>query len=406
MMRNEIMMEQTRQLRSAATGAEVELLLSCARTRVSPEVSQRIREAAQKKIDWVQFIRLAMRHDTLALTYWNLHRICPELVPSGVLEPLRARYEAGAAESRLLAEELVGILSVLDSQGIPAVPYKGAALAARLYGDLSLRGFGDIDIVICERDALRARRLLIDRGYAPERVEINNLHQFLRENHEMLLYRGDGKVRLDLHWRCTSRTDCLAGDPERFLQHLETVSIAGEEVRSLRLDTYLLVLCMHAAKHQWVQLKLICDIAEILAVPDLDWNYVLHEADDLGLKRALGTALLLAQSLLGAAVPSKLGQDLKIDPTAKALAAQACTRLFEEPGERWGLKGGITSQLELRERFRDRTKIFLRYFWLKLKPTERDRWFLPMPSSLSVAYYVVRPVRLALEKIRRTDQVH
>jgi hypothetical protein len=404
-MRNEIMPEQTRRFGSAATGAKVELLLSCARTRISPEMSQLIREAAQKEIDWVQFIRLAMRHDTLALTYWNLHRICPELVPSGVLEPLRARYEAGAAESRLLAEELVNILGALDSQGIPAVPYKGAALAARLYGDLSLRGFGDIDIVVCEREVLRARRLLIDRGYAPERVEINDLNQFLRENHELLLYRGDGKVRLDLHWRCISRSACLAGDPERFVQHLETVSIAGEEVRSLRLETYLLLLSMHAAKHQWVQLKLICDIAEILAVPDLDWEYVLREADDLGVKRALGTGLLLAQDLLGAAVPPRLGQDLKIDRKAKALAARARSHLFEEPGERWGLKGGIISQIELRERLRDRTKIFLRYFWERLKPTERDRWFLPLRSSLAVVYYFVRPVRLAMEKMRRTDQV-
>jgi hypothetical protein len=406
MMRNEIMPEQTRQFRTTATCAEVELLLSCARTRITPEMSQRIRESAQKEIDWVQFIRLALRHDTLPLTYWNLHRICPDLVPSGVLAPLRARYEAGAEESRLLAEELTGILGVLDSQGIPAVPYKGPALAVRLYGDLSLRGFGDLDIMICEWDALRARRLLIDQGYAPERVETGDLNQFLREHHEMLFYRLDGKVRLDLHWRFTSRSACLEGDPERFLQQVEMISIAGEGMRSLRPETYLLVLSMHAAKHQWVQLKLICDIAEILALPDLDWDDVLHEADDLGLKRALRTGLLLAQGLLGADVPPKLGQDLKIDRTAKALAAQACTRLFEEPGERWGLKGGITSQIEIRERFRDKTKIFLRHFWHKLKPTERDRWFLPLRSSLSAAYYVVRPVRLALERMRRTDQVH
>ena len=405
-MGNEMMAEQTRQFRTTATGAEVALLLSCARTRISPEMSQQIREVAQKEIDWVQFIRLVLRHDTLPLTYWNLQRICPDLVPSGVLDPLRARYEAGAAESRLMAEELVGILGILDSQGIKAVPYKGAPLAVRLYGDLSLRGFGDLDIVICEREVLPARRLLINRGYAPERVEINDLNQFLRENHEMLLYRGDGKVRLDLHWRCISRSECLARDPERFVQYLESVSIAGEEVRSLRLETYLLILSMHAAKHQWVQLKLICDIAEILAVPDLEWEYVLREADDLGIKRALGTGLLLAQGLLGAAVPPKLWQGLKIDRTAKALAAQARTCLFDEPGEHWGLKGGIACQIEIRERFRDRAKIFFRYFWNKLKPTERDRWFLPLPSALAIAYYLVRPVRLALERMRKPDQVH
>ena len=406
MKRNEIMPEQTRQYGSTDTCAEVELLLCCARTRISEGMSRRIRVAARKEIDWVQFVRLALRHDALPLTYWNLHRICPDLVPSGVLDPLRARYEAEAAESRLLAEELVGILGVLDSQGIPAVTYKGPALAVRLYGDLSLRGFGDLDIVVCERDALQARRLLIERGYAPERVETSDLNQFLRENHELLLYRGDGKVRLDLHWRCISRTACLAGDPERFLEHLETISIAGVEVRSLWLETYLLILCMHAAKHQWVQLKLICDIAEILTVPDLDWQYALHEAEELGLKRVLGIGILLAQGLLGAAVPPKLGQGLKIDHTAKALAAQARTRLFEEPGERWGLKGGITCQMEIRERFQDRTRVFFRYLWNKLKPTERDRWFLPLPSALAIAYYLVRPVRLALERMRKTDQVH
>jgi len=221
----------------------------------------------------------------------------------------------------------------------------------------------------------------------------------------MLFYRTDGKVRLDLHWRFTSRSGCLAGDPERFLQHLETVCVAGPELRSLRLETYLLVLSMHAAKHQWVQLKLICDIAEILAVPDLDWEFVLREAHDLGLKRVLGTGLLLAQDLLEAVVPPKLAQDLKIDRTAKALAAQARARLFEEPDERWGLQGGITSQMEIRERFRDRAKIFLRHFLPKLRPSERDRWFLPLPNGLSAVYYVVRPVRLVLQRMGRTDQL-
>jgi len=405
MMRNKTMPEPTPQLPYGAPTAEMDLLLCCARTRASAEMTRRIRAAARKEIDWVQFIRLVLRHDTLPLTYWNLRRNCPDLVPSGVLEPLRARNEALAAEGRRLAEELVEVLGFLDSQGISAVTYKGPALAVRLYGDLSLREFGDLDIVVGEEDTLRARRLLLDRGYAPERVNTGDLSHFLGEHHEMLFYRVDGKVRLDLHWRFTSRTACLAGDPERFLQHLETISVAGAELRSPRLETYLLVLSMHAAKHQWVQLKLICDIAEILAAADLDWEFVRREADDLGLKRVLGTGLLLAQDLLAAVVPPKLAQDLKVDRTAEALAAQARTRLFEEPDERWGLQGGITSQMEIRERLRDRAKIFLRYFLPKLRPSERDHWFLPLPSALSAAYYVVRPVRLVLQRIGRTGQL-
>ncbi len=405
MIRSEVIPEHPLPHRVAAPCPELELLLSCARVRANPEVSQQIRASVQKKIDWFQFIRLALRHDVLSLASRSLHRICPDIVPNGVLQPLRARHEAEAAESRLLARELVDILGFLDSRGIQAVPFKGPALAVRLYGDLSLRGFGDLDILICETDVLRARRLLIDRGYAPEWVETGELSQFLREKHELLLYRVDGRVRVDLHWRFTSRSACLSGDPDRFLQHLETISIAGEVVRSLRLETYLLVLSMHGAKHQWVQLKFICDIAEILAAPDLDWQYVLQEANALGLKRALSTGVLLAQDLLGASMPPELARNLKIDRTAKALAAQARTNLFAEPGERWGLQGGLTRQLESRERFRDRSKILLRYSLQKLKPSERDRWFLPLPRFLSVVYYVVRPVRLALEKMGRTTHL-
>ncbi len=405
MIRNEITPEQISKIQTAAPCAEMELLLCSARTRTNPEMSQRIRAAVRKEIDWFEFIRLALRHGTLSLTYRNLQRICSDIVPSGVLEPLRARHIAEAAEARQLAKELVDILGFLGSCGIQAVPFKGPALAVRLYGDLSLRGFGDLDILIGEQDVVRARRLLIDWGYAPEWVETGEPNQFFRDNHELLLYRADGKVRVDLHWRFTGRAACLSGDPERFLQHLETISIAGEEVRSLRLEIYLLLLSMHAAKHKWVQLKFICDIAEIVAVPDLDWHYVLQEADDLGLKRTLGTGLLLAQNLLGTPLPPKLAQALKIDRAAKSLAVQACTQLFAEPGERWGLQGGITCQLEIRERFQDRAKILLRYLLHKLKPGDRDRWFLPMPKFLSLAYYLVRPVRLALEKMARTVHI-
>jgi hypothetical protein len=101
----------------------------------------------------------------------------------------------------------------------------------------------------------------------------------------------------------------------------------------------------------------------------------------------------------------ELGQNLKIDRTAIVLAARASTQLFAEPGDRWGLQGGIACQLEIRERFRDRAKILLRYFLHKLKPSERDRWFLPMPKFLSLAYYFIRPVRLVLQKMGRAEHL-
>jgi hypothetical protein len=398
--RMEIALDPAAQPRVAAIRPEAELLLCCARTRMRPEIAERIRAAAREEVNWLHLSRLALRHGVLPLLCTNLQRICPRGVPESVMAPWRARCAASAAESRSLTEELARILRLFESGGIPAVPYKGPALAQRLYGDLTLRKFDDLDIVIHERDVARACRLLLDLGYAHARQQDGvEAARYLQSHHEIQFYHRDNQTRLDLHWRFTGRTACLARDPERFLQRLETISLGGSEAHSLQPSAYLLVLSIHAAKHKWAQLKLICDIAEILAIPDLDWEYVLRESRDLGMKRALAVSVLLAEDLLETGIPPRLAEGLQFDRAARALAARARAGIFEEPGENWGTEADYTFQFELRERFRDRAKVRLRHWLPKLKPNSRDRQFLPLPRSLGPLYYLIRPVRLALETI-------
>ena len=98
-----------------------------------------------------------MRHEVMPLLFRNLQLAGPDSVPENILGPLRTRYEAQAAQARRHAEELVRILPPFEDHEIPALPYKGPALAQRLYGDLSLREFGDLDLMILERDVPRAR---------------------------------------------------------------------------------------------------------------------------------------------------------------------------------------------------------------------------------------------------------
>ena len=99
---------------------------------------------------------------------------------------------------------------------------------------------------------------------------------------------------LELQWRFALHLACVKQDPERFLQRLDVIRLAGTHVRSLPLEVYFLILSLHGTKHNWRQLKLICDIAEILRSEKVDWEHELCEADDLGLNRMLAVATLLA----------------------------------------------------------------------------------------------------------------
>jgi Uncharacterised nucleotidyltransferase len=365
------MSEPLVQSRGARSRLEVDLLLSCARTQITPDIADRIRRVVQKEVDWIALIRLAMLHNVVPLLYRSLHQVCPESVPENILGPLRMRYEAQAARARRDAEELVRILRLFKDHGIAAVPYKGPALAERLYGDLSLREFGDLDILTLERDVPRAQELIRRLGYEFTWFkDTDKIDEYVRTDPdcELQFYRPDGTV-LEIHWRFARRL-AVKQDPERFLQRSEMIWLAGVQVPSLPLEVYFLILSLHATKHKWGQLKLIGDIAEILGHTDLDWTYVVREADDLGLRRILAVGALLAEDPLEVVVPAELVQGLKIDRMARALAAQVRRGLFEEPDQAWREPADFHFRYKTRERQRDRASMLYTSLLAKVAPTE------------------------------------
>ncbi|MGA8305897.1 MAG: nucleotidyltransferase family protein [Candidatus Acidiferrales bacterium] len=372
---------------------EADLLFSTARVRMTTEIADRIRAVVRGEVNWIHLVQLALQHETTALLYWNLQRICSDSVPAGILEPLAARYKVQVAEARHRAEELVRILGALEDQGIFALGYKGPILAQRLYGDLSLREFSkssDLDIIIHECDLPKAQAVILDQGYEKQ----------ARSERELIFREHSGERFLELHWHFTTHLSRVPDDPKRFLQRFEMVPLAGATVRSLPLEEYFLVLSLHATKHKWRKLKLICDIAEILGSRDVDWEYVAREAEDLGLKRILALGVLLAEDPLRVVAPAELTRRLKIDRAARVLAAECRQELLKEPDDLWRFHADFRFMLKIRERPHDRISMFLwEWLWPKTMPDEDDRRFARIPQSLWAMYYFVRPVRLAWREI-------
>lgn len=369
------------------TPAEAQLLFCTARVRMTPEIADRIRTAIRGEVNWINVIRLAMQHETTALLYSNLVRVCGDGVPAGILEPLAERFQAQTKEAQHRAQELVRILDALEGRGILAVAYKGLVLSQRLYGDLSLREFSegsDLDIMIYRRDLLKAQEVIRSQGYRLWFMHESKLRQYAWIYRELHFCREHGGERmLELHWRFVNRTARISGDPRRFLKRFEMVRLAGTSVRSLPLEVYFLVLSLHATKHKWRKLKLICDIAEILGSQEVDWKHVVREAEHLGLRRTLAVGVLLAEDPLEAVAPATLLRGLKIDGMARRLAAECREELLREPDENWRKEVEYKFLLETRERLRDRARML---FWNRLIP--------------KVTPMVIRPaLRMAWDKI-------
>jgi hypothetical protein len=375
---------------TSAKKTEVELLLCCARIKIDIATAERLRTLLQEDIDWGYLLQLAFRHGVMPLLYWTLNNTWKEAVPQAFLTQLQNDFEGNTLHNLRRTKKLLELLNLFESNGIKAIPFKGPVLAASVYGNLALRQFGDLDILVSRRDYLKTKNLLISQGYYELPLNLN---------WEAQMVHSDSQISVDLHWGITPIERPFRLNFERLWSCLEPVSLAGTTVKSLPPEDLLLILCVQIARNCWEQnerLSQICDISELLRVHSaMDWERVIKQASKLGGKRMLFFGLLLASSLLGTSLPEEISSRVQADPVVKSLVKQVCSRLLNEEYEIRNEFEEKRFYLQVRERLQDKLPYFLgRWLYFRIVPNSQDWAFLPLPDSLSSLYYLVKPIRL------------
>lgn len=386
---------------AAAPRPEIQLLLCCGSLPIEPEKAARISQLLGQQIDWQYAIEKARRHGLLPLFYRTLKEVAPaECVPETHLRSLREHARLNAARNVVLLAELKKILREFAAHDIHAMPYKGPALAVAVYGDLSLRQFTDLDILIRKRDVWRATRLLVGQGYRPY-FDVPEARQddFLRLGYVQLFERDEGRESIELHWAFAPRFFGFQLETEAFWEKLEQLDLGGTTVLAPPAEELLLILCAHGAKDMWERLEWICSVAELVrSRPQIDWQRSLKIAAEANVERVLLLGLLLARDLFGARLPAFVERKIAAAPSIKKLAGQIRARLFSDDAEPPGVFERIRFHLQTRERVRDRVRYCL---LLATTPTPGDWASLQLPASRSFLYAFARPVRL-LKKYRKS----
>src|SRR2546421_2242639 len=304
--------------KSVAARPENELLLLCARAGVGEDDAARIKSLAAEALDWNYLFRLAQRHAVLPLLHRNISEHARDFAPQPFRQKLRDKFRENATRNLLLAGELVRIAQLFESEGVPVLAYKGPALAVSAYGDLSLRRFVDLDIVVRARDVRRAGELLRSLGFRLSDGLSESQEKFLlRRQHNIAYTRDAGRFIVELHWGLASEKFAELPVGEDVWERAGTLAFGGDEVRCLSAEDLLLALCVHGAKHLWERLAGGCDVAELLnSRAGLDWGGVLRRAQDTHTERMLLLCLRLPNRPLGAALPESMREAIQADPTA------------------------------------------------------------------------------------------
>ncbi len=373
--------------------AEKQLLVSCARTRMVPEIAEQILEITARPLDWEFVLSEATENSVGPLLYLNLRAVAPESVPAGVMERLKITCRANTVRCLFLAAELHKILALFRTAGIVAIPYKGPVLAEQAYGSLTLRDFDDLDIILPQRDLMKAHGVMLGLGYQARFPWI------LSKDSKTALVPGEYNYRdekrravVELHTELTLRHFPVDPDIDQFAQRLVKVMVAGQEVPTFAPEDLLSALCVHGSKDFWERISWIADVAELIQRhADLDWDAAFRTAESLRVERMVHLGLALAEDLLQAPMPEEIRKRVREDGEAVSVAREVQQRTLSRDLPGTGTRGRL--------RFRRRMVPGMLAGWryslrLAMIPAEEDWEMVQLPGALAPLYLALRPLRL------------
>ncbi len=208
----------------------------------------------------------------------------------------------------LSSRELIRIVDCLHAIGVEFLPYKGLALAEAVYGDIALRQSGDIDLLIRSAGSVHgfARPCWISDTRHTRRFPRLKNRLTCKSGYECAFDSAAGRNLLEVQWSIQPRfyaVDYRHGGLVQAGRTHRPLPAAGCKTPSL--EDLFLVLSLHAAKHVWGRLIWLCDLARIMNLPGLNWNWIGSEADETGSRAHLARdACFLPSRLLGATIPA------------------------------------------------------------------------------------------------------
>jgi hypothetical protein len=351
-------------------------------------------------LEWRRVIDLALAEGVMPSVYRFLAGHWADRVPEQALRELRFHFQGNSLRNRLLTRELCRLTAILESHRITPVAFKGPILAQMAYGDVALRQFSDLDLLVRRSEMPQVIGLLDAQGFSPQ---LSNpaivTDGFFQASEDAFIKPGTMAV-IDVHWDLMPRYFPFAPASETVRRRSVRLRLEDGEVSTPALHDQMLIACVHGAKHGWPSLGAIADVAALLRIENgYDWPALYDEAAELGSLPMLLLGLRLAHEALAAQVPGSAIEMARRDPIVSSLAPRLLDSLFSRR-EAPRLPFFHDWMVPLRAIGRRRAQ--LTYLLDRaFAPTFDDWRFVQLPGRLFPLYYPLRPLRLLIPQTPR-----
>ncbi len=363
------------------------------------KIDHNINQQSFTTIDWNVFIELAMHHRVYPVLYGKLKSLAKDIdIPTFVMETLHEQYKRNTFQMLHFSAEMEYVSQLLTEHQIPLLFLKGPTLGYDLYGDISLRTSGDLDILVPMELLTDTEGILRQAGYEKDDYIKTVLNDWKWRHHHVAYVHPIKKVKLEVHWRLNPGP---AKEPtfNDLWKRRNKNNLTNSSVYTLGNEDLLLFLMIHGARHGWSRLRWLLDIHQLMN-REVNWQNMSNYFKTYHYSHIGGQALILATHLLGTKIPDEL-KSLLINRRSLNLAQQALfyletmINLHTEPVPEKVAhyhKCHLFSLMSLQQK--------LLFMMSILYPYPEDTETLPLPKQLHFLYFPLRPLLWAWRKTK------
>jgi hypothetical protein len=297
-------------------GYEEKLLLALCRLEFTDKNLNTIRSLTSLVRDWYYLRSLANSHGVAALVWHNLekHDLLSG-IPEEVVVYLRSTLMLSLSRNEFNTEAMSEVLRILNKENIKTVILKGLALENSVYGASGLRQMSDVDILINRDKCIRARDILISKGFVSLPVKSffhESLMSYFGKHLPSLLKNG---MSVEIHHE-------LFGESNNALTNIlydssYEVEIKGERAWIPQPQIFFLYLIKHLWQHEInneSQLRLYTDLVVLIEkhYEEILNSDLLKYASGIEMSEMLASHLELLRDFWGISFPGVINNFIEI----------------------------------------------------------------------------------------------
>jgi hypothetical protein len=203
----------------------------------------------------------------------------------------------------LMTNELLNVLKVFEEKNIDCIPFKGPVLTKLAYGDITLRQYVDLDILINMKDFEIVINLLNKLDYNSKlnyEISLEKIQDIICDH---LFTKRKSNINIEIHNKLFSTNFPINIPSKIFFDNQQNININNIDVKTFSNEYLLFYLCLHGCKHLFSRLSWLLDIHKIIDSLNIDWEKFIKIVEEHNTKSLVYTSLFLSEELFQTKLP-------------------------------------------------------------------------------------------------------